>query len=875
VTQEPDPVFDRRQRSWLFRTRVNAEVDAELTFHLEMRIRHYLALGVPADEAQTRACRDLGDVDRVRRLCRTLGHQRDERMRRTQYLDELRQDVTFALRQLRVAPVFAAVALVTLALGIGATTAIFSLVRGVLLTPLPYADPDRLIVARVSLPDYRDLKAGTSGFSHLAVWASNLETFTGSGEPEQVLSGQMSPEMFETLGVKPLIGRTFTEQDGAARLVVLSHGLWQRRFGGDRTIVGRTIELARKQAVVIGVMPPMFEFPSREYELWLPLSHTMARAREQSENRALRIFRAVGRLGPGETLAQVQAQADAVAARLRREHPQTNAGVDLPLVPLYERLVGEARRPLLMLLAVVTLVLLIGCINVANLLLARALTRERELAIRAALGAGRGRLVRQLLTESVLLAACGGLLGLLAARATLSGLVRLVSPLVPRVDAIHIDGAILLFAIGVSMLTGIVFGLAPSLQQHGGPVGLREAGRGVAGQVRGRRMRGALITLEVALAVVVLVCAGLLLRSLLTLGGADPGFVADRLLTMNVVLVAKGGDAERAAAARSIVERLTSVPGVEAVGGATGLPPETAQRGTSFEAEGVTRPDGPRPSAYFIAATPGYFRALGTRVLRGRAFDARDTSGGAPVMIINESLARSLYPGQDAVGRRVRLINPEQPNTWRTVVGVVADVRYQGLEDEGDATVYTPFDQTPFLWTYVFVRTYGEPAAMTRSVARAIAEIDPELIPARLQPMSMVVAKAVEARRASALLLSAFALVALMLAAIGIGGLVSYAVSRRTSEMAVRLALGATPGRVLALVLSQALTPVAVGAAIGLAGALAATRLVESLLFGVTPYDSWTFVTTACVLSLVTLTAAYLPARRALAIAPADALRVS
>jgi predicted permease len=876
IVASPEPVFDQPRRSWLFRLRVRDEVDGEVAFHLEMRARHYESCGLPPAAARARAWAEFGDVDRVRRDCRALGQQRDQHMRRTQYLDELRQDVRFAMRQLRVAPGFAALALLTLALGIGATTAMFSLVRGVLLAPLPYADADRLVSVRVSMPDARDLKAGVPGLRDVAVWASNLDTLTGSGEPEQVRGGQVSANLFTTLGVRPQIGRTFTEQDGATLLVVLGHGLWQRRFGGDPAVVGRTIELARRKALVIGVMPAAFQFPTRDFELWTPMAANMATAPEQHENRALRIFRVLGRLAPGMTLAQVQAQADAVAARLARDFPDTNAGVELPLVSIRERLVGDARRPLLVLFAVVALVLLIACVNVANLLLARALTRERELAIRAALGAGRSRLIRQLLTESTLLSVCGGLLGAATAAMTLGALVRLLSPIVPRVDAIRIDLVVLAFALVVSTLTGVTFGLVPALQRaprHG--VALREAGRGLVSARGGARMRGALIALEVGLAMVVLVCAGLLLRSLSALGRVDTGFVAERLLTLNVVLVAKGDGPARAAGARLIVERVGALPGVVAAGGATALPPETAQRSTRYELDGVTGSDGPRPSAYFVAATPGYFRALESRIVRGRDFDGRDTAGAPLVAILNESFARASFPGQDPIGRRVRLVNPDYSNAWRTIVGIVPDVRYQGLEDPGEATIYTPFDQTPFLWTYLFVRSAADPARLARTVSQAIISADPDLTPARIRPMSMLVADASAGRRANAMLTTAFAALALALAAIGIGGLVSCAVSRRTAEMAVRLALGASSSRVLALVMGQALAPVGAGVVVGMAASLAATRVIESLLFAVTPHDVGTFALAIVLLAIVTVAAAWLPARRALAIQPVEALRAN
>jgi putative ABC transport system permease protein len=873
MTMAGGPEFNRHERSRLFQRVIEDEVDAEVEFHLAMRIRHYEALGFASGEARERALRDFGDLDAVRRACRHAGHERDTALHRARYLDEIRQDIRFTLRQLRVAPLFSAIAILTLALGIGATTSMFSLLRGVLFEPLPFRDPDRVVVGRLSLPDYNDLRRDTNAFERLSVFATNLETLTGTGEPEQVLAGVVSADFFDTLGVKPFIGRSFTATDGPSRLVVLSHSLWQRRFGGDAGIVGRTFELSRAASTVVGVMPPGFEFPTREFELWLPLQHTMSGRSEQAENRALRIFNAVGRLRAGSSLEQAQAQASALSARLARDFPDSNRGVEIRFVSAYERLVGEVRRPLQLLFAAVGLVLVIVCANLANLLLARASTREHELAIRSALGAGRARLGRQLLTEAMVLALAGGALGVALAYGTLGALVRFAGALAPRIHAIRIDGGVLLVALLVSLATGLLFGIVPALQQTGAGTAWREGGRGLAGPSRGQRLRALLIAGEVTLAAVVLVSAGLLVRSLTALVRVDPGFIADRLLTMNVVLVRKGDGPRRAEAARAIVDALAGVPGVVSVGGATGLPPQTAQRGTRFEIEDAPSADTP-PGAYFIATTPDYFRALGAPVHRGRAFTERDTPVAPLVVIVNESLAKRFFGDRDPIGRRVRVVNPEYANDWRTIVGVVPDVRYQGLDDLGEATIYVPFAQTPFLWMYVFVRTQGDPAALTTTVSRTIAERDPDLYASRIQPMSALVHASVEDRRASTLILSGFAVVALLLAAMGIGGLVSYAVTRRTPEMAVRLALGGSPGEVARLVIGEALLPVAGGTLAGLFAAFFVTRAVAALLFEVTPRDGTTFASAGLLLAAVAFAAAYLPARRALRIAPADALRV-
>ncbi len=868
----PPPIeFGRWRRSKPFRLEVDEEVESELAFHLEMRARHYETLGMPSDEARRRARRDFGDIEAIERTCRGLGTARDTTMRRALYFDELCQDVRFAWRQLRAAPLFAIVALLTLAIGIGATTAVFSLVRGVLLEPLPFHDPDRVAVGRVSMPDFEDVRRSAKSFHGLAVFARNLETLSGGDEPEQVLAGQVSHDFFETLGVSARLGRTFSPADRDARVAVLSDGLWRRRFGADPSIVGRTIEISRKPTMVIGVMPSRFEFPDREFQLWLSLGEVMRLAPEQAQNRSLRIFNLVGRLNSGVSIGAAQAEVATIAERLAREYPTTNRGVEIRVVSAYERLVGDSRRPLLLLFSIVGLVLLIVCANLANLLLARASARDRELAVRSALGAGRGRIVRQLLTESALLSLAGAALGVAATYALLGGLVRVVSGFLPRVDAVRVDAPVLAFALGIALLTGLVFGTLPALQ--GARLSAwREAGRGFAGAQRGMRARSTLIAVEVALAAVVLVSAGLVGRSLSALLHVDPGFVADRLLTLNVVLVAKGDGPKRTEAALGIVRRLAGLPGVASVGGATGLPPQTAQRGTGFEVEGQPIEED-RPSAYFIATLPGYFRALGAAVSHGREFTERDAAGAPLTVVVNASLARRFFGNADPLGKRIRIVNPEQSDAWRTIVGVVPDVRYRGLDDDVDAAIYTPFAQTPFMWTYLFVRTEGDPAALSRPVARAITAFDPQLTPARVVPMSTLVADSVRARRTSTAFLSGFAGVALLLSAIGIGGLVAFSVTQRTREMAVRLALGATHRRVASLVARQALVPVVLGAVAGLAGALFATALLETQLFGVTARDTVTYVAAASMLGAVCLAAAYFPVRRALRISPSDALR--
>jgi putative ABC transport system permease protein len=523
-------------------------------------------------------------------------------------------------------------------------------------------------------------------FDETAVWASNLYVLGGEAAGEQVRGAVVSDRFFPMLG-GAVLGRALTPADARDNVVVLGHRLWARRFAADPAVVGRTLRLSGESYTVVGVMGPEFQFPNGQFDLWVPLEASMAKSPDQMQNRSLRIFRGLARLAPGVTLAQAQGQVSAIAARLAQEHPKTNEGVGIEFSPIYDRLVGGVRTALLVLMGVVALVLLIASANVANLLLARAKSREREIAVRTALGAGRGRLVRQLLTESILLSAAGSVLGVLLARWILDVLPRIGGADIPRLATVRIDLGVLAFTAAVAIATGLLFGLAPAWQaaRTDAAHGLREGGRGSSGPAA-RRLRAGLTAAEVALALVVLVGAGLLVQSLVRLLHVDAGFTADHLLTFNVGMVgpAPRTPAQRAALAREIVDRVSRLPGVEAAGGGTGLPPVTAQRGTGFVAEGVAESAAEQRRGYFLAVTGDYFRALGTRVREGRAFTDGDGAGAPEVVILNRALARRLYGDGGAVGRRLKLVNPDQGDGWRTVVGVVDDVRYSGLDDPGE-----------------------------------------------------------------------------------------------------------------------------------------------------------------------------------------------
>ena len=782
-------------------------------------------------------------------------------------------DFAYAVRTFLRTPGFTIVAILTLALGIGATTAMFSVVNAVLLRPLPYADPDRLVTTRGSLADLRDLKASSQSFEGMAFWASNLYNLRTGTESHQVLAGQVTRDLLPLLGVQPLLGRNFTPDDDRQDTAILSHSLWQSRFAGDPGIVGKTMDLSGTTFTIIGVTPAWFRFPTAEFQLWAPLGGIDIKNPEQANNRAFRIFSAVARLKNGVTPQQAQAETQAFSARLAREFPSTNEGVTYDVQPLYERLVGSAKPALRILLGTVALLLLIACANVANLMLARATVREREMAIRVALGAGRARLVRQLLVESLTLAVGGGLLGMLVTMWGIDLLPSVLEARLPRADGIRVDGAVLAFSACATLLTSLFFGLAPALQAATGLAGsLKEGGRGVAGSPRGRRLRRAIVIIETAMAVVVLVGAGLLVRSFVTLVGRDAGFAPANLFSFNVQFIALPDTASRVQVARALVDALAQLPGVEAAGAATGFPPVTPQRGTRFAVDGRTL-SADQDRAYFIAATPGYFTALRTPVLKGRAIDDHDTAGGSPVVVINRTLASQLYPNEEAVGHRLKIVNPEQSPEWRTIVGVVGDIKYRGLDEEPQPTLYTPFAQTPFMWLYVMVRSPGSVESMVRTLRASVPSVHPSLTAGNIRPMPDVIAQSVAEPRFNMILVSAFAALALLLASIGIYGVIAYSVAQRTHEIGVRMALGAARPDVLRLVLFEGVGIALAGVALGLAGAVALARVMAGLLVGISPRDPLTFAAGAVLLMAVAVVASSVPALRAARVEPMTALR--
>jgi len=781
-------------------------------------------------------------------------------------------DTRYAVRTLARTPGFAVTAILTLALGIGVTTAMFSVVKTVVLDPLPYRDPARLVVSRLSLPDYRDVQRASRSFEQTAFWGTNLYSINAGGEDRQVLGGVVSHELLSLLGITPAAGRLFTEEDDRQATVIIGHGLWQSLYGGDPSAVGRVIDLSGMPYTIVGVAPAGFRFPSAEFELWASAGMLLTQAKAQTESRALRIFTAIGRLKPDVTIEQARSELAAISADLSQTYPATNAGIVLEVRSLTDRIVGDVRTPLFVLLATVGFILLIACANVANLMLARTAAREREIAIRSALGAARRRLFGQLAVESLVLAIAGGLCGLLLAMWMTDLVPTLLASRLPRAEAVRIDGMVLLVASMVTLGTSVLFGIAPALQSRGSVTALREGGRGVSGGARQRKLRSGIVVVEVGLAIVVVIGAGLLVRSFVTLTTRNPGFDPDHVLSFNAQFAKLPDAAARGRAAAALMDRLSSLPGVVSAGAATGLPTVTPQRGTRFEIESrqlTPEEDG----ALFMAATPGVFQAWRTPVLSGRAFQPTDTGTSQPVVLINRTLASTVFAGGDPVGRRIRIINPEYSSDWRTIVGVVGDVQFRRLDRDMDPTIYTPFSQTPFMWGYVMVRTTGDPSALTRSIKGIVRSVDPNVIASGVRPMIEVVSGTVAEPRLSMLLVSGFALLALVLASVGIYGVIAYSVSQRTHELGLRMALGAGRAGVLAMIIREGLVTATIGIVAGLGAAALATRLMSDLLVGITARDPLTFGGGAVLLLMIAAAASYLPARRATRVDPMVALR--
>ena len=799
-------------------------------------------------------------------------------------METLFQDVRYGMRSLLKRPGFTVVALIALALGIGANTAIFSLVNAVLVKPLPFADPERLVwmwgnirnggnQASVSPLDFLDFRQQNTTFEEFAASFSvplslNL---TGSGEPLRLSAQGVTGNFFLAVGIKPILGRTFlpeNEKPGHDQVAVLSYGLWQSRFGGDPSIVNKTVVLDAETCEVIGVMPKDFNFP-RSAELWIPMNFDRSPAMKQ---RKAHFLRPIGRLRAGVTMAQAQADTDAIARRLEEQYPDTNTGWNLRLVTLREQLVGDTKPTLFLLLGAVGFVLLIACANVANLLLVRAADRHKEIALRTALGASRFRIVRQMITESVLLALIGGALGVLLATWGVDLLVMLSTDSLPPTAQVKIDATVLGFTLLLSLGTGLLFGLAPALRTMRLNLcdSLKEGGRSAGGGVQSNRTRSLLVVFESAIAAVLLVGSGLLIRSLIHLQNTSPGFDAQNVLTMRLDLPEKKySTPERISNFfQSLESRVGGLPGVESVGLISELPLTGQPNDIPYSVQ-----DRPPTSYYqsfdddFRRVNNQYFRALRIPLLRGRNFTEQEVRESARVVLISELLARKVFPNEEPIGKRLVLGFGDQAFE---IIGVVGDVRHRALETAPSAAMYLPTYESGM---NVVVRSQGIPANLASSVRKEVQAIDPDQPVAVVKTMDQWLSTAVAAPRYRTVLLALFALVALILASTGIYGVMSYSVTQRTHEIGVRMALGAGRLDVLRLIVGQGMSLVVIGVGMGLGGAIALTRVMSSLLFDVTPKDPVTFAAVALFLPLVAMVACYIPARRATRVDPLLALR--
>ena len=818
-------------------------------------------------------------------------------------MERLWQDLRQGARILAHNPGFTAIAVVALALGIGPNTAIFSVVNAVLLTPPPYEAPDTLVTSMMmmrpgtagaerytslSTDDFQDWRSSTRTLDRMALYSGDTLTLTGGEEPVRLNGSRVSPALFLLLHVQPMIGRAFTEAEekpSGPRSVILSHSLWEKRFGSDRSIIGRPIMLDSNGWTVVGIMPPSFAFPNSETEYWTPL--TLAPTQRSANQRLVMVVPFIARLRPGVSIQQAEAEGTALIQQIRRDYPSSgppNANPMLHLMTLQEQLAGQLRPALVVLLAAVGFVLLIACANVANLLLARATDRARELSIRAALGAGRLRLFRQMLTESVLLSLVGGALGVLLGFWALSILPRLAPGNLPRLASIHIDDTVLLFSLLLSLVSGVLFGSVPALRLLRASTirALKEGGQQTAAGLRifrHSKLRSLLAIAEFALAFMLLIGAGLLANSFLRLSGQKPGYEPRGVLMMQLSLPrARYPQPQlRSAFYDQMLEQLRNLPGAQAAGLSNLMPMTPAMWRMSFDIPG--RPPADSPSSVPVAGvrmiSPGFFGSLATPIVDGRDLSPDDRESTEPVAMINQSLARRYFSGESAVGRQIGIAGAQ-----RRVIGIAGDIRPQGLDSEPQPEIYIPYSQFPFMNAEgplgsmnFIVRATGDPLALVPAVRARVKTLDPQLPVYNITTLERRISDSVAQPRFYAALLSVFAVLALVLAAVGIYGILSYHVSQCTREIGLRIALGARQGNVLGLVMLQGLTLTAMGMALGITGAWGASRFLSTLLFGITPTDPTTYIGTAGFMALIGLVGAYIPARRATSVDPIIALR--
>ena len=884
-------------RALLHKDKVERDMDKELRFHLDMEIEDNIKRGMTLSEARRQALLRFGGVEKFKEECRDV--------RGAPLVESLLQDMRYGTRILFRNPGFTVVAVLTLALGIGANTAIFSVIYGVLMRPLPYKDGNQLVIVQQQAPlaqlnnvpfsvkEVQDYREQSQTLDAVVEHHTMSFTLLGGDEPQRVQTGVVSANFFDVLGVKPLLGRTFVESDeqhGSDAVLVLSYQYWRRSHGGDPSIIGRSFQMNNRPHTVVGVLPPIPQYPN-EQDVYMPTSHCPTRASEQFiSNRNARMMSVFARLKPGIPVAQAQADLSTLAGNLQQQYPDSypaNRGYAASVVSLQDELTRRAKPTFLILLGTAGLVLLIACANVANLTLARLMRREREMAIRAALGAGRGRLIRQLLTESTLLSVAGGVLGLLLAAGGLQLLVSFAERFTARSSEIRIDGLVLLFTLLVSIATGLIFGLMPVFSSDQNLTGtLKEGGGRSSAGVRRQRVRNLLIVAQVGVSFILLIWAGLMLRSLIKLQHVNPGFDPERVLVMRISpnwSKIKTPEDTRALLLR-ILDKARSEPGVlSAALGSTfpmnqlGITSGPFNRG--FQIEGRLIPDGElAPQADFRTASTDYFETVRQPLVMGRTFEEGDHDQAVPVAVINQATARHRWGDENPIGRRISFDGGQtntargRERTWLTIVGVVGDVRQYGLDREPTDEIYVPLTQAGFGGS-LLIRTAADPLSVAKIMREAIYEVDSDTAVDRVQTLEQVRSDAVASPRLTAMLLAMFAALALVITAAGIAGVMALSVNQRTHELGVRLALGATPGKVLGMVMRQGMSFVLVGLSVGVVGALLLGRLMSALLFAVEPTDPITFLAVALVLIAVAAAACFVPARRVTSIDPMLALR--
>ena len=879
-----------RLRSWthaiLRRARVEGEMDSELRFHVEAYAEDLIRGGVAREEAMRRARLAFGGLDRAKEECREA--------RGVHFVESLMQDIQYGLRMLRKSPGFTAIVILTLALGIGANAAIFSVVNAVLLRPLPYTNPEQLVFVfeanlqegvketGCSYPNFEEWRKQNRVFSEMASSQRHELTLTGSGEPAVVRTSVVTPGFFSVLDGRPLLGRTFVPEDGkqgAAPVVILSENLWRETFGGDPKIVGRSINLDKRSFTVIGIMHAGFRSPvfAKSEQIWIPLVQDPLFGTWMTRHGG-HWMAVLARLKPGVSMAQAQAEMDEINSNLAKESPADSAGWTIRVIPMQEEIVGSSKSALLVLSGAVGLVLLIACANIANLLLTRATSRSKEMAVRIALGAGRSRIVRQLLVESAVMGLLGGIAGVLLAEWGIQGLSSLLPADLPQLRAIRVDGWVLGFALLLSFTASVVFGLAPAVFAARSDVqaSLKEgAGRSSEGGGR-RRARSFLAALEFALAMVLLVGAGLLLRSFVTLTSVSPGFEVQHLVKAEVSLpqFEYSKPQQWTAFSDQLMARIQASPGL--ANSAVVLPPPVADDNVNlgFKIEGgPPLPPGVSSTADFESVSPNYFQVMGIPLLRGRFFDRRDSPSAPRVAVISEALAQFYFPNQNPIGKHLIFGFPPDTDVTREIVGIVGDVRDVSLSQAPGPMMYVPFDQAPFWGVVVVTKSSLSSSSVAAAIRRELQNVDKDLPVTDVESMSDAIESSVAQPRYRMLFVSLFGVIALLLAAAGIFGVISYSVSCRTHEIGIRVALGATPASVLWLILSESARLVLLGLAIGIPVALGLARFLSNLLFAVRPADPLTFVGVALLLTLVGFVATYVPTRRAMRVDPMVALR--